>query len=259
VFERLFGGEDITLSPEVRAKRIADRKSILDMVQGDIHKIQGALGGSDNRKMDEYLTAVREIERRIQTAEKEKTIEVTPDFEKPVGVPFSYEEYTKIMLDLAALAFQTDLTRVITIVFGREGSLRTYPEIGVPDGHHPLSHHGNRPEWLAKLSLINQFHTKIFAQFIGKLKATPDGDGTLLDHSMIVYGSGLSDSNRHLHENLPIALFGRGDGSIQPGRHIRYEKPTPMTNLYVTMLDKMGVNAETLGDSTGKVDQLAEV
>jgi hypothetical protein len=174
-------------------------------------------------------------------------------------VPFLYADYAKLMLDLAALAFQTDSTRVVTFVMGREGSLRTYGEIGVPDGHHPLSHHGNRPEALAKLSLINQFHAGLYANFLAKLKATQDGDGTLLDHCLLLYGSGLSDSNRHIHEDLPIAVFGHGDGSVKPGRFIAYEKPTPMTNLYMTMLTTAGVQAETIGDSTGKVEHLADV
>jgi len=148
---------------------------------------------------------------------------------------------------------------VVTLVMGREGSLRAYPQIGVPDGHHPLSHHGNRPDWLDRLSKINQFHTRIFAGFVGKMKATPDGDGTLLSHSMVLYGSGLSDSNRHLHENLPILLFGRGDGSLKPGCHIAFEQQTPMTNLYLTMLDGMGVKPESIGDSTGRFQQLAGI
>jgi hypothetical protein len=184
---------------------------------------------------------------------------VTPDFERPTGVPFANSEYAKLMLDLAALALQTDSTRVVTVILGREGSLRTYGEIGVPDGHHPLSHHGNRPEALAKLSLINQFHADLYGKFLAKLKATQDGDGSLLDHSLLLYGSGLSDSNRHIHENLPIALFGRGDGSIKPGRFINYEKATPMTNLYMTMLTTAGVKAESIGDSTGTVTHLTEV
>jgi hypothetical protein len=145
------------------------------------------------------------------------------------------------------------------MVVGREGSLRTYNEIGVPDGHHPLSHHGNREDWLAKLSKVNQLHTQQFAYFIGRLKATEEGDGTLLDHCLLMYGSGLSDSSRHLHENLPIVLFGRGDGSIKSGRHIVYEKPTPLTNLYLTMLDRMGVQPEKIGDSTGKIEHLGDV
>jgi hypothetical protein len=243
---------------DVRAKRLADRRSILDLAQQQTKRILGDLGSSDRRKVDEYLTAVREVESKIQRAEKEGVVEVS-GFERPTGVPFAYADYAKLMFDLAALAFQTDATRVITIVMGREGSLRTYNEIGVPDGHHPLSHHGNRPEALAKMSLINQFHAGIYAQFLAKLKKTQDGDGTLLDHSLLMYGSGLSDSNRHTHENLPIALFGRGDGSMKPGRFIPYEKPTPMTNLYMTMLTTAGVKAESIGDSTGKVERLTDV
>jgi hypothetical protein len=248
VFERMFGGDDITLPADVRAKRIADRRSVLDLAHEQTKRIVGTLGSTDRRKMD-----------KIQRAEKEGVIEVSPDFERPSGIPFAYEDYAKLMLDLAALAFQTDSTRVATIVMGREGSLRTYPEIGVPDGHHPLSHHGNRPESLAKMSLINQFHAKLYARFLAKLKATPDGDGTLLDHCLLMYGSGLSDSNRHTHENLPIALFGRGDGSLRPGRYIAYQKQTPMTNLYMTMLTNAGIKAEAIGDATGNVEQLTEV
>jgi len=259
VFERLFGSDDITLAPDVRAKRMADRKSILDGVQEQVHSILGTVGGSDRRKMDEYLTAVREVEMRIQTAEKSNVVEVQPGFERPEGIPFEYGAYAKIMFDLAAMAMQSDITRIVTIVLGREGSLRTYNEIGVPDGHHPLSHHGNRPDWLDRLSKINQFHTELFSGFVAKLKTAPDGDGTVLDHSMVLYGSGLSDSNRHLHENLPILLFGRGDGSLKPGRHIVYDKPTPMTNLYLTMLDRMDVKPESIGDSTGKVEHLTEI
>ncbi|MES1254923.1 MAG: DUF1552 domain-containing protein, partial [Acidobacteriota bacterium] len=180
-----------------------------------------------------------------------------PDCEKPDGVPFEYAAYAKIMLDLAAAAFQADVTRVVTLVLGREGSLRTYNEVGVPDGHHPLSHHGNRPDALEKLSKINQYHTRIVGQFIGKLKASADGDGSLLDHSLVLYGSGLSDSNKHLHENLPIAVFGRGNGSLKTGRHVVLPEATPMTNLYLTMLDQMDVKTDQMGDSTGRLDHLS--
>jgi len=259
VFERMFGGDDITLPADVRAKRLADRRSILDLAQDQTKRVMGDLGAKDRHKLDEYLTAVREVESKIQRAEKEGVVEVAPGFERPMGIPFTFGEYAKLMLDLSALALQTDSTRVVTFIFGREGSLRTYAEIGIADGHHPLSHHGNRPEALEKLSVINQFHAKLFAQFLAKLKATPDGDGSLLDHSLIMYGSALSDSNRHIHENLPIALFGRGDGTIKPGRFISYEKETPMTNLYMTMLLNAGVKAESIGDSTGTVTQLAGV
>jgi hypothetical protein len=257
VFDRLFGADDITLPAEVRARRLADRRSILDSVQGQVRAILGTVGGADRRKLDEYLTAVREIEVQIQAAERNHVVEVTPDFEKPDGVPFEYAAYAKIMLDLAAAAFQADVTRVVTLVLGREGSLRTYNEVGVPDGHHPLSHHGNRPEALEKLSKINQYHTRIVGQFIGKLKASADGDGSLLDHSLVLYGSGLSDSNKHLHENLPIALFGRGNGSLKTGRHVVLPEATPMTNLYLTMLDQMDVKTDQMGDSTGRLDHLS--
>ena len=259
VFERLFGGEDITLPAEIRAKRAMDRKSILDIVLDDSKELMGKVGGSDRRKLDEYLTSVRDIETRIQNAESKGVIEVTPGFEKPIGVPFDFSDYVKLMYDLQYLAFRADLTRIATTVVGREGSLRTYNEVGVPDGHHPLSHHGNRPDWLEKMSRVNQLHARQFAYFIGKLKSTEDGDGTLLDRCLLLYGSGLSDSSRHLHENLPIVLFGRGNSSIKTGQHIVYEKPTPMANLYLTMLDKMGIQAERIGDSTGKLDQLIGV
>jgi hypothetical protein len=257
VFERLFGADDITLPPDVRAKRLADRKSILDSVQDQVRSLLGTVGGSDRRKLDEYLTAVREIEMQIQAAEKKGVVEVTSGFEKPAGIPFAFGDYVKIMFSLAAAALQTDSTRVVTVVLGREGSLRTYNEIGVSEGHHPLSHHGNRAESLQKMSRINAFHTQLASEFIGKLKASADGDGTLLDHSMVLYGSALSDSNRHIHENLPIVLFGRGNGSLKPGRHVVLGKNTPMTNLYLTMLDQMGVNVEQMGDSTGKIDPLS--
>jgi hypothetical protein len=257
VFDRLFGADDITLPPEVREKRLIDRRSILDSVQDQVRTILGQVGGSDRRKMDEYLTAVREIETRIQAAERDGISEVKPDFEKPEGVPFDYATYVKIMLDLSAAAFQTDSTRVITLVLGREGSLRTYNEIGVSDGHHPLSHHGNRPEALEKLARINAYHTQIVSQFVAKMSATQEGDGSLLDHSLVLYGSGLSDSNRHLHENLPILLFGRGKGNVASGRHIVFDQPTPMTNLYLTMLDQMNVPTDHMGDSTGQIEHVS--
>ena len=173
-------------------------------------------------------------------------------------MPFEYADYVKIMLDLAATAFQTDSTRVITVVLGREGSLRTYNEIGVSDGHHPLSHHGNRPEVAREAHARSTSITRRSCRSSSaSMKSTQDGDGSLLDHSMVLYGSGLSDSNRHLHENLPIALFGRGNGSLKPGRHLVFEKPTPMTNLYLTMLDQMDVRTEQMGDSTGKLEHLS--
>jgi hypothetical protein len=258
VFERLFGTEDLTLSPEVRARRARYRKSILDLVQDDTHKLVRTLGPADRRKVDEYLTAVREIEKRITLAENTQH-DVLPSMEKPSGVPVGFDEYVKLMYDLQVLAFQTDTTRIATMMVGREGSNRVYPEIGVPDPHHPLTHHRNNAEWIEKVTKINVFHAELFAYFLQRMKATPDGDGTLLDHTMIVYGSGLSDGNQHAHSDLPVVVAGRGDGSLKPGQHIAYEHGTPMTNLYLTLLDRVGVRPESIGDSTGKVEHLSGV
>ena len=258
VFERLFGSLDNSLDPAVRAQVQRDRKSILDVVGERARQLIGTLGPSDRRKMDQYMTAVREIETRINRAEEEDS-QARPSIEKPSGVPAVYSEYAKLMFDLQALAMQADLTRVITMMYTREGSPQSYPELGFTDGHHPLSHHRNVPENMEKVTQINVFHAGLFAYYLGKLKNISDGDGTLLDHSMIVYGSGLADPNRHLHENLPVLLVGRGDGSLKPGRYIAYEKDTPMTNLYMTLLDRVGVHPESIGDSTGKVQHLAEL
>jgi hypothetical protein len=205
--------------------------------------------------MDEYLTSVREIERRIDMAEHD-TRDLPPGVEKPPGIPVLYADYVKLMFDLQVTAFQTDLTRVSTMMLGREGSLRTYPEIGVPDPHHPLTHHGGKVDWIEKVTEINVFHMELFAHFLERLKATPDGDGTLLDHSVLIYGSGISDGDKHDHDNLPVLLAGRGNGSIQPGRHVSYADETPMANLYLTVLDRIGVHPESLGDSTGRVEHL---
>lgn len=257
VFERLFGNEDLSLSPEVRARRAAYRKSILDLVRADTQQLVSKLGASDRRKIDEYLTVVRELEQRIASAEHDQR-QIQPGLEKPAGIPITFAEYAKLMCDLQAVAFQTDLTRISTLMFGREGSMRVYPEIGIPDPHHPLTHHRNNADWIEKVAQINVFHAKLFAEYLKKLKATPDGEGSLLDHSMIVYGAGLCDGNRHNHESLPILLAGRGNGSFKPGRHLVYPKGTPLTNFYLTLLDQMGVHAEKIGDSTGRVDQLAD-
>jgi hypothetical protein len=257
-FERLFGTADLSLPPEVRARRAEYRKSILDLVRDDTQKLVGRLGANDRRKLDEYLYAIREIEQRIEGAEKNNR-EVNPGIEKPAGIPITFTEYAKLTYDLLAVAFQTDLTRIATLVVAREGSMRVYPEIGIPDPHHPLTHHRNNDDWIEKVVQINTYHTDLFAYFLKKLKSIPDGDGTLLDHSMIVYGSGLGDGNRHTHDELPILLAGRGDGSLKPGRHIVYKRGTPMTNLYLTLLDRMGVQPEKIGDSTGKVEHLTSL
>ncbi|MFN3652370.1 MAG: DUF1552 domain-containing protein [Armatimonadota bacterium] len=258
VFERLFGTVDPNLDPETRARRAKYRQSILDLVQDDTSKLVGKLGPADRRKIDEYLTAVREIEKRIAAAEQDDR-EINPGLEKPAGIPIAFVDYLKLMYDLQVVAFQTDTTRVSTLMVGREGSLRVYPEIGVPDPHHPLTHHRNIPEWIEKVTKINCLHTELFAYFLDRLKSTPDGDGTLLDHSLVLYGSGLGDGNRHTHEQLPILLAGRGGGSIQPGRHLVYKEGTPITNLYLTMLERAGVRADRIGDSTGKLEQLSEL
>jgi uncharacterized protein DUF1552 len=257
LFERLFGKADFSLDPEARARRAEYRKSILDLVGEDTRKLTQTLGPSDRRKLDEYLSAIAEIEKRIQSAEK-YTREVTPAVEKPAGIPSDFDQYLKLMFDLQTAAFQADLTRVTTLMVGREGSLRVYPEIGVPDPHHPLTHHRENREWIEKVSKINRFHTELFAYFLGKLKSTQDGDGTLLDHSMVVYGSGLSDGNRHTHEGLPVLVAGRG-GSLKSGRHIVYPPKTPLTNLYLTLLDRMGVRPEKIGDSTGNLEHLTNL
>lgn len=258
VFERLFGSVDLSLDEATRDRRARYRKSILDLVREDTGRLVRDLGAADRRKVDEYLTAVREVEKRIQHAESDN-LELLPQIEKPAGIPISFNDYLGLQYDLLALAFQTDTTRISTLMVGREGSLRVYPEIGVPDPHHPLTHHRENPEWIAKVAKINAFHTELFARFLGKLKATPEGEGSLLDQTMIVYGSGLSDGNRHTHEDLPVLLAGRGGGGLKPGRHLRYPEETPMTNLYLTLLDRAGVKPESIGDSTGRLEHLTDL
>jgi hypothetical protein len=257
VFERLFGGIDAGLDPSTRARRLLYRRSILDLVSDRSRVLQRDLGASDRRKVDEYLDSIREIERRIQMAEEDMR-DLPPGIEKPTGVPVEYPEYARLMFDLQLIAFQADLTRVTTMMMGREGSMRTYPEIGVPDPHHPLTHHRNNPEWIERVTKVNVLHMELFAGFIKKLKETPDGDGTLLDRTIVVYGSGIADGDRHTHEDLPVLLVGRG-GGFASGRHIAYPKDTPMTNLYLTLLDRFGVRPEAVGDSTGRIEHLTEV
>ncbi len=256
VFERLFG--DASETPEVRAKRLAYDKSILDFVLDDTQRLKGDLGKTDRRKLDEYLDAVREIERRIEMAEHDSS-QFTPTIEKPAGVPVEFADHVRLMFDLMTLAFQADLTRVSTFMICREGSTRSYREIGVSDAHHPLTHHRGNPDWIEKVTKINSFHLEQFAYFLNKLKSTTDGDGTLLDRVMVVYGSGLADGNQHTHNDLPVVLAGAGNGALRPGRHVRYAKETPMTNLYVAMLDHMGVTPEHIGDSTGELQHLTDL
>jgi hypothetical protein len=258
VFERLFGTEDFSLSIEARARRDSDRKSILDMVQDDAGRLMGRLGTSDRRKIDEYLYSIREVEKRIEHAENEP-YGVLPTIEKPAGIPIAYSEYAKLMFDLQFLAFQADLTRIGTFMYGREVSVRMYDEIGMSEGHHPLSHHGKDPRKLELLTQINTFHVGLFAHLLERLKSTPEGDGSMLDHVMVVYGGGISDGDRHTHENLPIVLVGGRGAGLKGGRHVVYDKTTPLTNLYMTLLDRVGVREESIGDSTGKLELLGEV
>ena len=257
VFERLFGTGTADDAAS-RAKRARYNKSILDFVLEDARQLQGQLGTTDRRKIDEYLSAVRDIERRISDAEKSNT-EFVPTIDKPDGVPVDYGEHTRLMFDLQALALQADLTRVITFMMGREGSNRTYREIGVSDAHHSITHHRNDPDLVEKVTKINCYHLEQFAYFVGKLKSIQDGDGTLLDHTMVLYGSGLADGNRHTHHELPVLVAGGKTAGFKTGRHVKYESKTPMNNLFLTMLDRMGVPAETLGDANGKLPGLSGV
>jgi hypothetical protein len=253
VFESLFG-EGGTLAERRAALR--KKASLLDLFTEDLARIQRNLGARDRAKVSDYLDTVREVERRIQKAEADTADHPLPDLDRPVGVPASYAEHARLMFDLQVLAFQGDVTRVITFQLARETSNRTYPEIGVSDPHHPLSHHGNDPEKIARMAKINEFHVSLFAEFLGKLKATPEGNGTLLDHSLYLYGSGIGNPNIHDHSNLPVLVAGGAAGGMKGGRHIRYDKPTPLANLHLTLLDKVGVRLDSFADSSGKVDEL---
>jgi hypothetical protein len=250
VFERLFGTMDPSLDPATRARRALYKKSILDVTRENTKALAGTLGASDRRKMDEYLTSIREVETRMARSEHAPEI---PTGEKPSGIPFEFREYVKLMFDLQVIAFQSDITRVSTMMIGREGSVRTYPEIGVPDPHHPLTHHRNHPDFIEKVTKINCFHVELFSHFLERLKATPDGGGSLLDHSVILYGGALSDGNRHSNDNLPLVVAGHA-GGLKGGRHVAAEAKTPAANLFVTMMENAGVRTETFGDSTGNLD-----
>ena len=252
LFERLFGN-GVALSPEARARQARYRRSILDFVTEDTKRLESGLGPTDRRKLDEYLTSIREVERQIEKAEKDNA-QIDPHMEKPYGVPADFAEHFKLMTDMATIAFQADLTRVMTFLVTHEGTSRAYREIGISDGHHPLTHHRNQPELMEKVAQINCYHMKQFAGWVEKLKATKEADGTLLDHSMIVYGAGLSDGNRHLHEDLPTLIAGRAGNYIKSGRRVVYRRETPMCNLFLTMMDRMGVKMENFGDSTGHLE-----
>jgi hypothetical protein len=253
VFERLFG--EGGTSPERRAA-LSRRASLLDWVRDDIARLQRQLGADDRTKVSQYLDSVREVERRIQKAEAQTLDSPLPDLDRPVGVPAAYADHAKLMFDLQVLALQGDVTRVITFQLARETSNRTYSEIGVPDAHHPTSHHGGDPEKLAKIAKINQFHVSLFGYFLEKLASVADGDGTLLDHSLYLYGSGMGNPNIHDHVNLPILVAGGGGGKVRGGRHIKYAEPAPLANLHLTLLDRVGVRIDSFADSTGKIDTL---
>jgi hypothetical protein len=253
VFERLFG--DGATAAERRAS-LKKRASLLDSVRDEFAQLNNQLGPADRARLSQYLDTIREVERRIQRAEANAADHPVRDVERPVGVPASYADHARLMFDLQVLAFQADVTRVITFQMARETSNRTYPEIGVSDPHHPLTHHGNDPKKIEKVARINRFHVSLFAEFLAKLRDTREGDGTLLDHSLLLYGSGMGNPNRHDHDNLPILVAGGAAGKMKGGRHIRFAKPTPLANLHLTLLDKVGVRLDSFGDSRGKVDEL---
>lgn len=257
VFDRLFANQSREESSAARAKRNLYRRSILDFVAEDASQLKGRLGSTDRRKVDEYLTAVRELERRVANADSHAgDVEVAGGFKKPTGIPQDFKDHIRLMGDLMVLAFQGDVTRVSTFMFANEGSNKSYSFIGVPEGHHDLSHHGGDAEKHEKIKKINRFHLEQFAYMIGKLKSIKEGGGTLLDNVMLVYGSGIGDGDRHNHNDLPILLAGRGGGTLKAGRHLKYPKDTPLNNLYLSMLDRVGAPIGSLGDSKGRLPNL---
>jgi Protein of unknown function (DUF1552) len=250
LFERLFGDGG---TPEQRLSQVREDRSILDSVRESVSTLQGRLGAGDRVRVAEYLDSMREIERRIQIAEKQGGESVVNLPDRPIGVPEAYDDHAKLMFDLAALAFQADITRVFTLLLGREQTNRAYPWLGVPEAHHSVSHHQNDPIRLAKAAKINTYHIELLARFAEKLKSIPDGDGNLLDHSMLLQGGGLSNSDQHSHIDLPLVLVGGGAGTLKGGRHLRFPKDTPMNNLHMAMLEKVGVPVDQFGDATGRV------
>ena len=259
VFEKLFGDAGST-ERAAREARLRQHKSILDSVNDKLTRLRGELGPEDQGKINEYTESIRDVERRIQKAEEQKDLEI-PTIDQPQGVPPVFEDHVALMLDLQLLAFQSDLTRVITFMISKEQSARPYPQIGVPEAHHPLSHHGNLPDLIAYMSKINRYHVQLFSNYVGRLRATRDGDGTLLDHMTILYGSGISNSNAHAGDNLPLMLVGGGAGKLKGGRHLKYTDQPSVANLLVTLMDKLDVPVEKLGGSTGRlpIDTLSGV
>lgn len=252
VFERLFGDTGST-GRRAREERLAQQKSILDSVQDKLRALTWELGTGDQVKMEQFTDAIRDIERRIERAEAQIEVDL-PEFPQPEGAPAEFEDHFDLMLDLQLVALQADLTRVITFMLGKEQSPRPYPQIGVPDAHHPLSHHNDQPELIERMSRINRYHTELFARYLAKLRATPDGDGSLLDSMTILYGSGISNSTRHSGDNLPLLVLGGGAGTLAGGRHVRYDDEPGMADLLVTLMDKMGVPVGRIGASTGRLD-----
>ena len=254
VFESLFGDGG---NKAQRQARLKQRASLLDMVKEDMASLQRELGPSDRRRVAEYLESVREVERQIQKAEATVHDNPLPDLDRPIGVPAAYADHARLMFDLQRLALQGDVTRVITFQLARETSNRTYPEIGVSDPHHPLTHHGNDPDKIERMSKINAFHVSLFAEFLEKLDNTPEGNGSLLDHSLYLYGSGMGNPNLHDHSNLPILVAGGGAAGIRGNRHVKFKQVTPLANVHLTLLDRVGVRLEQFGDSNGLIAELA--
>ncbi|HTS65376.1 MAG TPA: DUF1552 domain-containing protein [Candidatus Acidoferrales bacterium] len=254
LFERMFG-TGRAMTAEQRAQQMKDRRSILDFVSEGTRQLESGLGPSDRRKLDEYLSSIREVERQLEVAEKDNS-QIDPHMDKPYGVPADFSEHFKLMSSMIAIAFQADLTRVVTFLITREGSQRPYREIGIADGHHPLTHHRNQAELMEKVRKINEYHVQQFAGFVEKMKSSREGDRSLLDNCMIVYGAGLSDGNAHLHEDLPTIIVGRGGNTIKSGRRIVARRETPMCNLFLSMMERMGVHMERFGDSTGRFQGL---
>ena len=255
VFETLFGEGG---TPEERRAALRKRASLLDSIAEDMNRLKRDLGTSDKARISEYLDSIREVERRIQKAEADTKDNPLPDLDRPIGVPAAFADHARLMFDLQLLAFQGDVTRITTFQLARETSNRCYPEIGVSDPHHPLSHHGDDPEKIERMSKINAFHVSLFAEYVQKLQATPEGNGSLLDNVMLLYGSGIGNPNVHDHTNLPIIVAGGAANGMKGNRHLRYDKPTPLANLHLTLLDKAGVRLDSFGDSNGKIDGLFE-
>ena len=255
VFENLFGEGG---TPEERREALRKRASLLDSITEDMKRMKRDLGVRDRARLTEYLDAIREVERRIQKAELDSKDNPLPDLERPMGVPAMYADHARLMFDLQLLAYQGDITRISTFQIARETSNRSYPEIGVSDPHHPLSHHGDNPDKIERMSKINAFHVSLFAEYLEKLKNTPEGNGSLLDNVLILYGSGIGNPNVHDHTNLPCIVAGGASGGMKGNRHIRYDKPAPLANLHLTLLDKVGVKIDSFGDSDGMIDDLFE-